>query len=157
MNFKTLLIIITILFIPLYVFLNWLDHPLPQYEGIKSLPIMDQVDVFTDPYGVPHVFANNEKDLFFTAGYIAARDRLFQLAMVSLAVRGELASVLGIDYLKTDIYLRTWRIHYTAKLLVKNMDPINRKIFENFCDGINYRIKEVKNNLPLEFKILGFK
>ena len=157
MNFKTPLIIITILFIPLYVFLNWLDHPLPQYEGIKSLPIMDQVDVFTDPYGVPHVFANNEKDLFFTAGYIAARDRLFQLAMVSLAVRGELASVLGIDYLKTDIYLRTWRIHYTAKLLVKNMDPINRKIFENFCDGINYRIKEVKNNLPLEFKILGFK
>ena len=111
-----------------------------------------KVEVYTDSYGVPHIFADNETDLFFVAGYIAARDRLFQLSMVSLAVRGSLSSVLGDKYLGTDIYLRTWRIHHTAKKLVQNMSPINRKIFEDFCNGKNYRIKEVADDLPIEFK-----
>ena len=57
-------------------------------------PLLNNVEVYTDEYGVPHVFAENEKDLFFVAGYVAARDRLFQLSMVDLAVRGSLSSVL---------------------------------------------------------------
>ena len=141
-----------------YSMFEWFRHPLPIIEGkIQIEPLKKRVDVYTDEYGVPHVFANNEEDLFFAAGYIAARDRLFQLAMVSNAVRGGLASVLGPKYLKTDIYFRTWKIHDTAKLLVNNMDPENRKIFENFCSGINYRIDEVIDDLPIEFKIMDFK
>ena len=141
-----------------YSLFEWFRHPLPIIEGkIQIEPLKKRVDVYTDEYGVPHVFANNEEDLFFAAGYIAARDRLFQLAMVSNAVRGGLASVLGPKYLKTDIYFRTWKIHDTAKLLVNNMDPENRKIFENFCSGINYRIDEVIDDLPIEFKIMDFK
>ena len=142
----------------LVIVLEWLRHPLPIYEGALNMkPLKKKVEVYTDSYGVPHIFADNEPDLFFVAGYIAARDRLFQLSMVSLAVRGSLSSVLGNKYLGTDIYLRTWRIHHTAKKLVQNMSPINRKIFEDFCNGINYRIKEVADDLPIEFKILGFK
>ena len=100
------LVLITILFVAL--FWRWLHSPLPQYVGEKKLPpLQKKVDVYTDRFGVPHVFAENEKDLFFSAGYIAARERLFQLSMVALAVKGELASVLGESYLKTDIYLRT--------------------------------------------------
>ena len=107
---KTSTIILFILLLAFLFFVKiWLNHPLPDYKGEKTLPVNKNVDVFTDDFGVPHIFAENE-DLFFTAGYIAARDRLFQLSMVSLAVNGELASVLGEDYLKTDIYLRTWKI-----------------------------------------------
>ena len=113
---------------------EWLDHPLPLYVGEKTLTgLKKNVDVYTDEYGVPHVFASNEEDLFFAAGYIAGRDRMFQLSMVSLAVRGELASVLGKKYINTDIYFRTWKIHKTAKKLVDKMEPNNRKIFEYFC------------------------
>ena len=78
------------------MFFDWLRHPLPILEGRLQIPgLENKVGVYTDPYGVPHVYADNERDLFFAAGYIAARDRLFQLSMVSLAVRGGLASVLG--------------------------------------------------------------
>ena len=95
----------------LSIFLEWLYPQLPQYTGEINLPTLQQkVEVYTDKYSVPHIFAENERDLFFVAGYIAARERLFQLSMVALAVKGELASVLGDSYLKTDIYLRTWRI-----------------------------------------------
>ena len=140
------------------VFVEWLRHPLPILDGEIKIPsLTNKVDVYTDEYGVPHVYAENESDLFFAAGYIAARDRLFQLSMVSLAVRGGLASVLGPDYLKTDIYFRTWKINDVAEKMVKKMDVNNRRIFQRFCDGINFRASEVVNDLPIEFKILGFK
>ena len=153
--FLSCLFVLTVIFV---LVMRWLDHPLPQYEGQKVLqPLKKKVDVYTDEFGVPHVFADNESDLFFTAGYIAARDRMFQLSMVSLAVEGKLASVLGKKYLSTDIYLRTWRIHEIAKKLILNMSPENRAIFEAFCKGINYRIDEIENDPPIEFKILNFK
>ena len=139
-----------------FLVFNWLHSPVPQYTGEKVLaPLIKRVDVYTDSYGVPHVFAKNERDLFFTAGYIAARERLFQLSMVALAVKGELSSALGDSYLKTDIYLRTWGINKIANKLVYNMRPENKKIFESFCDGINHWIDEAQDDLPLEFKILG--
>ena len=134
--------------------LEWLYPQLPKYTGEITLPTPEKVEVYTDKYSVPHIFAENERDLFFVAGYIAARERLFQLSMVALAVKGELASVLGDSYLKTDIYLRTWRIEKVATQLVK-VNPNNKIIFESFCDGINHWIKESKNDLPVEFKILG--
>jgi len=133
-----------------------LHHPLPIYDGRKKLPgLQDSVDVFTDPYGVPHIFAQNENDLFFSAGYIAARDRLFQISMVAYAVRGELALALGNDLISSDIYLRTWRIHDTGKKLVAAMDRDTYKIISNFCEGINFRINEIIDDPPIEFKILG--
>ena len=155
--YKILLIIVTVLLCVAGGVWQWLDYPLPQYEGTKMLPqLKDTVDVYTDKYGVPHVFAKNENDLFFTAGYIAARERLFQLSMVALAVKGELSFVLGNDYLKTDIYLKTWRIEKVANELVKKMKPENLKIFISFCNGINHWIEESHTDLPIEFKILGF-
>ena len=144
-----------ILFITI-VFVCWIHHPLPPYQGVLPLPgLKSPVDVFTDEFGVPHVFAKNEDDLFFTAGYLSGRERLFQLSIVALAVRGELSSALGDQYLGSDIYLRTWRIHDIAKKMVESMEPKNKRIFESFCNGINYRIDEIKNDAPIEFKILG--
>ena len=93
---KWILGVFIMVFLFLALFWKWLHSPLPQYVGEKKLPsLQKKVDVYTDKFGVPHVFAENEKDLFFSAGYIAARERLFQLSMVALAVKGELASVLG--------------------------------------------------------------
>ena len=149
-------IIISICIIVIFGFLRWLNHPLPQYVGSKTIPeLIDSVDVFTDNYGVPHVFAQNEDDLFFIAGYIAATERLFQLTTVALAVRGELSYTFGDDFISSDIYLRTWRIHDTATKIVNAMKPENKRIFDTFCAGINKRIDEVKHDPPIEFKVLG--
>ncbi len=136
----------------------YMYSPLPIYDGKIVIPkLKNSVEVYTDSYGVPHVFAKNEEDLFFTAGYLAARERLFQLSTVALAVKGELSSAFGDELIKTDIYLRTWRIHHTAKEMIKTMNPKNRKIFETFCNGINFHIDEALSDLPVEFKILGIK
>ena len=57
---------IAIVCIVVFSVYEWLRHPLPIHEGkIKIKSLKDSVNVYTDIYGVPHVFAGNEKDLFF--------------------------------------------------------------------------------------------
>ena len=79
------------------------------------------------------------------------------MSIVNFSVRGELSSALGDELIDSDIYLRTWRIHDTAKKLVGELDPQTVQLINAFCAGINYRIQEVYNDLPIEFKLLQIK
>ena len=155
---KTLLFFVGIFFFFFLGFIYvWFQHPIPKYKGeLKLQGLKSQVDVYFDKWAVPHVFAKNKKDLFYAAGYLAARERLFQMSMVALAVRGELASALGKDFVKNDIYFRTWMINETAKKLSRNLNDTTTEILLMFCAGINARIEEIKNDPPIEFKIMGF-
>ena len=151
-------IIITIITAVVVLAFWYLYHPPPNYQGHMSMDGLNKpVDIYTDPYGVPHIFAQNEEDLFYAAGYYAARDRLFQMSVVNYSVRGELAYAFGDDLISSDIYLRTWRIHDTAKKLVGELNKETVDLIGAFCAGINYRIKEVHNDLPIEFKLTGMK
>ena len=126
-------------------------HPTPKYSGHISIDGLNKsVDIYTDTYGVPHIFAQNEEDY-------AARDRLFQMSVVNYSVRGELAYAFGDELISSDVYLRTWRIHDTAKKLVGELKKETVDLMGAFCAGINYRIKEVYNDLPIEFKLTGMK
>ena len=151
--------IITIIIIGVVVSIFWyVYHPLPKYRGHLSIGGLNKsVDIYTDTYGVPHIFAQNEEDLFYAAGYYAARDRLFQMSVVNYSVRGELAYAFGDEMIQSDVYLRTWRIHDTAKKLVGELNKETVDLIGAFCAGINYRIKEVYNDLPIEFKLTGMK
>tara|TARA_X000001036_G_scaffold20345_1_gene17052 strand:- start:2971 stop:5367 length:2397 start_codon:yes stop_codon:yes gene_type:complete len=154
---KNRIIIIFIVCVVLSIFW-YVYHPLPKYSGHVSLDGLNKsVDIYTDTYGVPHIIAQNEKDLFYAAGYYAARDRLFQMSVVNYSVRGELSYAFGDELIKSDVYLRTWRIHDTAKKLVGELNKETVDLIGAFCAGINYRIKEVHNDLPIEFKITGMK
>ena len=131
---------------------------LPQYSGSKLLPgVDDSVEVFFDEYATPHVFATNEKDLFYVSGYLMARERLFQLSLSAASGRGELSLFIGDDRLSSDIYLRTFGIPFIAKELDKKLDDKTRKLLFAYCQGINDWIDESENNWPIEFRILRSK
>ena len=131
---------------------------LPQYSGSKQLPgVDDSVEVFFDEYATPHVFATNEKDLFYVSGYLMARERLFQLSLSAASGRGELSLFIGDDRLSSDIYLRTFGIPFIAKELDKKLDDKTRKLLFAYCQGINDWIDESENNWPIEFRILRSK
>ena len=133
-SIKCIIFILTTVLVLILGLWTYIYPPLPIYEGNITLDgLSDTVSVYTDTFGVPHIFAKNDTDLFFSAGYIAARERLFQMSMVTYAVRGELASALGDKYVSSDVYLRTWKIPRIAKQLAENMYPEERKILEAFC------------------------
>ena len=69
---KTLLFLFSLGFFSFVMIRIFFTQKLPVYEGTFPMTkIKDTVEVFTDQFGVPHVFANNEKDLFLVAGYVS--------------------------------------------------------------------------------------
>ena len=84
---RTGLILLVIVVIMLVFARLYLDYPLPEYEGELTLKgLQEPVEVFFDEYAVPHIYAANEQDLFFAAGYIMARERLFQMTVTAATV-----------------------------------------------------------------------
>jgi penicillin amidase len=67
------------------------------------------VQIITDQWGVPHIYAENEHDLFFAQGFQAAKDRLFQLEIFRRRANGTMAEVLGVGELRRDIGARLFR------------------------------------------------
>src|ERR1700687_2109821 len=61
------------------------------------------VEILRDRWGVAHIYAKSESDLFFVQGYNVARDRLFQLELWRRQATGTVAEILGPKELKRDI------------------------------------------------------
>src|SRR5689334_5369309 len=69
---------------------------LAQIDGRITIPGLDSsVEVRRDRWGVPHIYARTEHDLFFAQGFVAAQDRLWQMEMWRRQAEGRLAEVLG--------------------------------------------------------------
>ena len=83
---------------------------LPQRSGELQLTgLSAPVTLRYDEFGVPHISAANEDDLYRALGFAHAQDRLFQMEMVRRLSRGELAEVLGEKLVETDQLFRTDR------------------------------------------------
>ena len=97
---KKILFLIIVSFIIINYSINvFLKPATVSYEGINTeLSLKDNVEVFFDDYGVPSVFAQNDSDMFKVAGYIGARDRLFQMAFMKYAYKGQLSLVCVFCY-----------------------------------------------------------
>jgi penicillin amidase len=86
---------------------------LAQTINIKIL--QQPVEVYKDKWGVSHIYAQNEHDLFVTQGYVAASDRLFQLEMWRRQATGTMAELLGERELKRDIGTRLFKFRGKKK------------------------------------------
>src|SRR5947209_18374252 len=73
------------------------------------------IKIIRDAFGVPAIYASNDPDDWWGAGYAAAQDRLFELDLFRRATTGHLAEILGKDYLVSDIQTR--RDFYTPQEL----------------------------------------
>ncbi|MBN2223778.1 MAG: penicillin acylase family protein [Deltaproteobacteria bacterium] len=153
---KIFFIVLIILIAGVYTFYQvFFRSAVPGYSGtIKLAGITAPVEVRTDDYGVPHLSAGNEYDLFFAQGYITARERIFQMDMTRLAGRGELSTLFGQATLDTDKYLKTLGFFRTAAAEYAAMPQKDREIINAYTEGVNAYLSTVKR-LPREYAILG--
>jgi len=121
-----------------------------QLHGLKH-----SVKVIYDKWGVPHIYAKNQKDAYRALGFIHAQDRLFQMEIIRRLAKGELAEILGEKLIKTDKFFRTLRIKAFSKEYVKSQskESLPMKLNKAYIDGVNQYIKDGKT--PIEFNILG--
>src|SRR3977135_2885479 len=74
----------------------------PASEKLALPGLTQPVEILKDRWGIAHIYARNENDLFFAQGYNAARDRLFQLELWRRQATGTVAEILGPRELKRD-------------------------------------------------------
>ncbi|MFU8861097.1 MAG: penicillin acylase family protein [Cyclonatronaceae bacterium] len=135
-----------------------LYRPMPGYGGSATLPgLTEPVTIEWDEAGVPHIYAENQADLYYALGYIHARDRLWQITLHQLTIQGRFAEFLGEDFIETDRFLRTLGLAHTAS---ENRPLYNNEetaILQAYTNGINDYVSEHTGELPLEFSLLDIK
>ena len=122
--------------------------------------LSDEVEVLRDNYGINHIYANNQNDLFFMQGYLAAKDRLFQFEIWRRQATGTVSEILGEDELDRDIGTRLFKFRGNMEEELNHYHEDGFEIVSSFVSGINKYIEEINetpSQLPIEFKLLGIK
>jgi penicillin G amidase len=129
-------------------------------QTIRVAGVTEPVEVIRDRWGVNHIYAKNEADLFFTQGYTAARDRLFQFELWRRQATGTVAEILGPKELQRDIGARLHMFRGDLKSELNWYHPRGEAIITAYVRGVNAYIAEALKDpsaLPVEFKMLGIK
>jgi penicillin amidase len=123
-------------------------------DGLKGT-----VTVRYDDDRVPHVFAENDEDLYFAQGYLTARDRLWQMEFQTHAAAGRLCEIVGERALPLDLHKRRTGTVKAAEAALTAMraDPRSRLMVEGYAAGVNAYIRSLKPaDYPVEYKLLGY-
>jgi len=145
-------------FLSLILLNNCTESTLVEQEKRSVEGLKQSVEILRDQWGINHLYAQNQHDLFFTQGYAAAQDRLFQFEIWRRQATGTVAEILGARELKRDIGTRLFKYRGDLDRELNHYHPEGKAIIEAYVSGVNAYIKSVINTpekLPLPFKILG--
>jgi penicillin amidase len=124
-----------------------------------QIPGLSQpVEILRDRWGINHIYAQNEADLFFAQGYAAAKDRLFQFEMWRRQATGTVAEILGPREVRRDQGARLHLFRGDLDDELNRYHPRGKLIVESYVRGVNAYIGETEKNaalLPVEFRMLG--
>src|SRR5215204_835565 len=130
-----------------------LRRSLPTLDGAVELPGLEgPVEVLRDRFGVPQVFAESERDLFFAQGYVHAQDRFFQMELGRRAGHGRLSELIGGSALEFDRLSRTIGFGKIAAASEKNGPPETLEILRSYSAGVNACLST--EPLPPELRLL---
>jgi len=130
---------------------------LAQIEGQIDVAGLDSaVEVRRDRWGVPHIYARTQHDLFFAQGFVAAQDRLFQMDLWRRIGEGRLAEVLGPSYVARDRFARLLKYRGNMDAEWTSYAPDTREISTSFVAGVNAYIAQTRERPPVEFTLLEY-
>ncbi len=153
-----LVIIILVLIIGFALFSRISKRSVPDYnQNITLENLIAPVEVFRDSFAIPHVYAQNEHDLYMVTGYLLAQDRLWQMDLLRHVTEGRLSEIFGADYVQTDLLLRALRFEKKSEMIYSETDSGIRMILDAFAEGINQYIDDNEKRLPPEFAVLRYK
>src|SRR5438034_3738340 len=111
---------------------------------LKVRGLQKPVNVLRDRWGVAHIYAQNQHDLFFAQGFVVAQDRLFQMELWKRSGQGRLAEVLGSAAVERDINARRLRYRGDSRAEFASYAPDTREILDAFTSGINAYIDAIQ-------------
>ncbi len=133
------------------------SRSLSQIGGELDVPgLREPVEVIRDEWGIPHIYAQNDDDLFLAQGYVMAQDRLWQMEMWRRWHEGRLSEIFGPEAFDYD--LRTRQMMFRGpwdESEWTSYHPDGERIFTAYANGVNAFIEQNRDNLPVEFKLTG--
>lgn len=129
-------------------------RPLPDYNTTLEQPALHkEVQIHWDSHGVPHIYAEDKHDLYYSLGYVHAQDRLWQMTLSQMAAEGRFAEFLGKPLVSIDKMQRTigfWRI---AKEIEKTISDTTRTYLEAYTEGVNSYVEQNPKSVPIQFSL----
>ena len=151
---------------PLGKFLNptsgiWQNENTESISGQISIPgLVDKVTVHYDEHLIPHVFAQNEHDLYKAQGYLTAKHRLWQLEFQTHAAAGRISELFGEVALAYDRSERRRGMTYGAEQAMAYMEQYDTETLQfvqDYADGVNAYIEQLEpEDYPVEYKLLDY-
>ncbi|SHK07112.1 penicillin acylase family protein [Hymenobacter psychrotolerans] len=132
---------------------------LPAQQTLRLPGLQQPVQVRFDDKRVPHIFAQNDHDLYYAQGYLTAQDRLWQMDFVTHVAEGRLSEIVGPARLETDRFFRRMGLGFGARKSLKVMmaDPTTRTVLTSYSAGVNAYIQSLTPaSLPFEYKLLDY-
>lgn len=129
-------------------------------DTLRITGLRQPVEILRDRWGISHIYAKNEHDLFFAQGYSAARDRAFQFELWRRQATGTLAEVLGRRELERDRGARLFKYRGSMAAELAHYHPRGAQIVGAFVEGVNAFVDEAERDpalVPLELRMLGLK
>lgn len=132
-----------------------LRRPLPRTTGTLRLPeLHNTVQILRDQWGVPHIYAANNDDLFLALGYVHAQDRLWQMEVNRRTAHGQLAELFGPIALSSDRFVRVLGLSRIARRETELLDDVTRAVVTAYVRGVNAFLTAQSSRLPLEFSLV---
>nr|WP_298998819.1 penicillin acylase family protein [uncultured Allomuricauda sp.] len=126
-------------------------------DELRTEGLQESVEIIRDKWGINHIYAKNQHDLFFAQGYTAAADRLFQFEIWRRQATGTVAEILGEKELNRDIGTRLFKFRSDMTTEMNHYHEDGVEIITAYTDGVNAYIDAIlktPEKLPIEFKLL---
>lgn len=152
-------ILLVIVIVMAGIYIRQISHKcLPDYSGDSILfGLSSDVTIFRDSYGIPHIYADTEEDVYRATGYVMAQDRLWQMDLLRRLTTGRLSEIFGKDMAEIDLLFRSLEISRKSLTVLDSAGNEVKEYLEAFADGINQYINNNQKTLPPEFAILRYK
>jgi penicillin amidase len=129
----------------------------PVTEGsLQVHGLYSPVTVVRDSFGVPHITAANQHDLFLAIGFVHAQDRLWQMDLERRTAAGRLSEIFGSSTLPFDRMFRIVGLERAAEEEERALSPQVRDRLQWYADGVNAFLVQYRDRYPLEFDVLRY-
>ena len=110
----------------------------------------NSTEILWDRYGVPHIFANEYDELFYSFGWAQMRNHANLMLRLFAQSRGRAAEYYGEQYVDSDKWVHTHNIPQRAKDWLELQKPAFKLYFESFVNGINDYAEKFPKDIDVE-------
>jgi len=103
-----------------------------------------RIEIVRANYAIPHIFSEDENDVYFGLGFVHAQDRIWQMLMLRRAAQGRLSEIFGSKTVKTDELMRTLDLYQVSVDAVTFQTPETLEVLNRYSAGVNAYLKAVQ-------------